>query len=155
MCESLHIAVSAISANDATPAVPLKALGREQPDHQRAGLVFRVGDTRTDPSHSTRPRLRGLAQKSQAGLDARITLEATNINTFRQPLPLVVSNQRVEDLLQGHAMQWVVIVSGHGGPLNVVREKLLRGAHLSRGRLLMNSVWRPAGHQTVQRGSVT
>src|SRR5690606_34878364 len=65
------------------------------------------------------PRPGRLAQESQAGLDARIALEATDIDAPGQTVPSVVPHQFGEQLFQRDPMQRIVRGVGHGGPRSV------------------------------------
>src|SRR3990167_5641913 len=84
-----------------------------QPDIQRLDLLPRPG---------------GLAQESQAGLDARVALEAADIDARRQAVPAQFRHQVVEDGFQGDAMQRVFRRLSHAEPVSTA----WRGAPVDR-----------------------
>src|SRR3954464_10273485 len=61
-------------------------------------------------------RPRRFAQKGQARLDARITLETADVDALGQARPFVVSHQRRQDLFEGDTVQRIGSVVSHGRP---------------------------------------
>lgn len=57
-----------------------------------------------------------LAQKGQAGLDARVALEAANVDALGQTGPFIVLDQSPENLLEGDAVQRIGIGCCHDEP---------------------------------------
>nr|GEZ39843.1 hypothetical protein [Tanacetum cinerariifolium] len=64
------------------------------------------------------PRPGCLAQERQAGFDTRIAFKAANVNPLGEAGPLVMLDQRNENLLQGYAVQGIVIGCGHDRPVD-------------------------------------